>query len=61
MTDPQPTWLTARDAASRLGVSRAELYRLIDDGRLPAYRIRRSIRLLVADVEEYLRQEGAAE
>lgn len=53
-------WLTAGAAAGRLGVSRAELYRLIDEGRLPAYRIRRSIRLLVADVEEYVRRTEAA-
>lgn len=48
-------WLKPIDAARRLGVSTKELYRLIDQGRLPAYRFGRVVRLLADDVEEYRR------
>jgi excisionase family DNA binding protein len=47
------SWITTAQAATRLGVSRARLYRLIDSGAIPAYRIGRLIRLQVADVEAY--------
>ena len=40
-------------AARRLHVSREDVYRLIDEGRLPAYRIGSAVRLLAADVEAY--------
>ena len=43
-------WLSTGDAATRLGVTTPTLYRFINDGRLPAYRMGRVIRLKVADV-----------
>ena len=50
------------DAARRLGMPTKELYRLIDEGRLPAYRFgRRTVRLLAEDVEEYRRAHPPAE
>lgn len=48
-----PGWLTVNQACRRLEVSRPALYRLIDEGRIPAYRIGRTVRLLIADVEAY--------
>jgi excisionase family DNA binding protein len=48
-----PEWLKPIDAARRLDISTKELYRLIDEGALPAYRFGRVIRLLAADVEAY--------
>ncbi len=48
-----PEWLKPIDAARRLDIPTRELYRLIDEGVLPAYKFGRVIRLLVADVEEY--------
>ena len=56
MKVPNAGWLQVRQAARRLGVSRAEVYRLIDTGDLPAYRIGPVIRLRVAEVEAYRRQ-----
>ena len=50
------TWMTTAQAARRLGISRARLYRVIDSGALPAYKIGRLIRLQVADVEAYRRE-----
>ena len=49
------TWVTTAQAAGQLGLSRARLYRLIDAGAIPAYRIGRLIRLQVTDVEAYRR------
>lgn len=49
-------------AARRLGLPTKELYRLIDQGRLPAYRFgRRTVRLLAEDVEEYRRSHPPAD
>jgi len=44
------TWLTTGEAARRLRVTVRQLYGLIDDGRLPAYRMGRVIRLRPTDV-----------
>ena len=46
-------WLSTGDAATRLGVTTPTLYRFIDDGRLPAYRMGRVIRLKSADVAAF--------
>jgi excisionase family DNA binding protein len=53
-----PEWLKPIDAARRLDIPTKELYRLIDEGALPAYRFGRVIRLLAADVEEYRNRGG---
>jgi putative molybdopterin biosynthesis protein len=53
-------WQTAAEASERLGISRQQLYRLIDRGQLPAYRIGRLIRLRVPDVEAYRREHPPA-
>ena len=49
----RPEWLKPIDAARRLDIPTKELYRLIDEGALPAYKFGRVIRLRAADVEEY--------
>ena len=46
-------WVGTGDAATRLGVTTPTLYRFIDDGRLPAYRMGRVIRLTAADVAAF--------
>ena len=38
-------WMSSNEAAERLGVTTATLYRFIDEGRLPAYRMGIVIRL----------------
>ena len=43
------------EACRRLSVPRRTLFRLIDKGELPAYKIGHWIRLRVADVEAYER------
>ena len=46
-------WLNSKEAAIRLGVTTATLYRFIDEGRLPAYRMGRVIRLKSKDIETF--------
>jgi excisionase family DNA binding protein len=43
------------DAAETLAVDRQTVRRLIDSGQLPAFRVRRSVRIRVADLEGVLR------
>ena len=43
-------WMSTADAAEYLGVQSRTLYRFIDEGRLPAYRFGRVIRLKREDV-----------
>ncbi len=52
----QREWLKPIEVARLLGIPTRELYRLIDEGALPAYKFGRTIRLLASDVEEYRRR-----
>ncbi|HUP75609.1 MAG TPA: helix-turn-helix domain-containing protein [Acidimicrobiales bacterium] len=47
-------WLGTSDAANYLGLRAATLYRLIDEGRLPAFRMGRVIRIKVSDLEAFI-------
>lgn len=47
-------WKSTRAAAEYLGVSEATLYRLVDEGLLPAYRPGRVFRFRTPDLDEYL-------
>jgi excisionase family DNA binding protein len=47
-------WIDVRDAAARLGSTSGAVYRLIDEGALPAFRINRAIRLRISDVDAYV-------
>ena len=48
-------WLSTGEAAEALGVTPRTLYRLVDGGTLPAYRIGRLIRVRSDDLASYLR------
>jgi excisionase family DNA binding protein len=54
-------WLKPIDVARLLGIRTRDVYRLIDEGELPAYRFGRIIRLLASDVDEYRRRLGDAD
>lgn len=58
MQQGQSGWLSVNETCRRLRVSRKTLLRLINEGEIPAYRIGWMVRLLVADVEAYLRHDG---
>ena len=47
-------WLGTTEAAERLGVVNRTLYRMIDEGQIPAYKMGRVLRLKEADLEAFL-------
>ena len=47
-------WLSSRAAAELLGVTPQTLYRFINAGNLPAYRIGRVIRLQRSDIDTFI-------
>lgn len=47
-------WLSTAESARRLGLTVRTLYRMIDEGKIPAYRFGRVIRLMGADVAEFI-------
>jgi len=53
MDDNGEVWLNTRQAAARLGLPARELYRLIDEGDLVAYKDERDLLLRPGDIEAY--------
>jgi excisionase family DNA binding protein len=52
---PEPIhWMSTVEAADYLGVNTRTLYRMIDDGGLPAYKFGRVIRLQESDVVAFV-------
>lgn len=47
-------WLSTKEAARRLGITPRTLYKLIDEGQLPAYKFGRVIRLQQAEVDAFI-------
>lgn len=47
-------WLNTNETARRLGITPRTLYRFIDDGKIPAYRFGRVIRLKESEVAEFI-------
>ena len=56
MSSVSKEWLSSKEAASRIGITQRTLYRFIDEGQIPAYRIGRVIRLQRPDVESFIEQ-----
>ena len=54
MGDDEIRWLSTADAAKRVGITPRTLYRLIDQGQVPAYAMGRVYRLRRADLDRYL-------
>ncbi|MAW72490.1 MAG: DNA-binding protein [Acidimicrobiaceae bacterium] len=54
MNNTADLWLSSKDAAEHIGVTRRTLYRFIDEGRIPAYRLGRVIRLKRSDVDAFI-------
>ena len=53
MTQPL-RWLSTKEASARLGITLRTLYRLIDEGQVPAYKFGRVIRLKESEVEGFI-------
>ena len=47
-------WLGTPEAAERLGITQRTLYRLIDEGQIPAYKMGRVLRVKASDLEVFL-------
>lgn len=47
-------WLSTTEVREQLGITLRTLYRLIDEGHIPAYKIGRVIRMKDEDVQAYL-------
>lgn len=47
-------WMGTRDACERLGVTLRTLYRFIDEGQLPAYKMGRVIRVQEGDIDAFI-------
>ena len=47
-------WMSTREASDRLGVTLRTLYRFIDSGDLPAYKMGRVIRLKANEVDAFI-------
>lgn len=54
MAESEIEWLSTKEACERLGVTLRTLYRLIDEGHVPAYKIGRLIRLQGAEVDAFI-------
>jgi excisionase family DNA binding protein len=54
-------WIGSRDACERLGVTLRDLYRLIDNGQIPAYKMGRVVRLRSDDVAAFTGDDGDGE
>ncbi len=52
--DKEQQWLKPAEVAKQLGVSERTVHRLIEYGKLRAYKIGRSVKFRPEDVEEYL-------
>jgi excisionase family DNA binding protein len=47
-------WMSTQEAARRLGVTTRTLYRFVDEGLLPAYKMGRVFRLQQQDVDAFI-------
>ena len=57
MATDEIVWMSTQEAARRLGVTARTLYRFVDEGALPAYKMGRVFRLKQSDVDAFI--EGA--
>lgn len=53
----EQSWIGTPEAAARLGVGAQDVYRLIDQGRIPAYRFGRVIRIRAIHLDEFVEQQ----
>lgn len=53
-------WMSTQEAARRLGVTPRTLYRFVDEGTLPAYKMGRVFRLKRTDVDDFIDRSRVA-
>ena len=47
-------WVGTQEAAERLGITLRTLYRFLDEGQIPAYKMGRVIRIKEADLDAFV-------
>ena len=52
--DDEIVWMSTQEAARRLGITTRTLYRFVDEGALPAYKMGRVFRLKRSDVDAFI-------
>jgi excisionase family DNA binding protein len=60
MVAETPEWLGTPEAAERLGITQRTLYRLIDEGQVPAYKMGRVLRVKATDLDVFLERSRVA-
>ena len=50
----EETFLTVQEVADRLRLNQQTIRNMIDDGRLPALRVGRRVRILQSDLDQFL-------
>jgi excisionase family DNA binding protein len=53
-------WMSTKAASAYLGITARTLYRFIDEGALPAYKMGRVIRLMRRDVDAFIESSRVA-
>ena len=53
-------WMGTKEASEHLGITLRTLYRLIDEGQIPAFKFGRVIRLQTDDVESFIEKARIA-
>ncbi len=54
LSESGPEWLGTTASSKRLGITTRTLYRFIDEGQIPAYRLGRVIRLKLSDIDGFI-------
>ena len=54
MDNDDIVWMSTQDAARRLGITPRTLYRFVDEGAIPAYKMGRVFRLKQSDVDAFM-------
>ncbi|MBW3547180.1 MAG: helix-turn-helix domain-containing protein [Actinobacteria bacterium] len=54
MAPEEIVWMSTQEAARRLGITPRTLYRFVDEGSLPAYKMGRVFRLKQSDVDAFI-------
>lgn len=60
MAADEIVWMSTQEAARRLGITTRTLYRFVDEGELPAYKMGRVFRLKLSDVDEFIERSRIA-
>ena len=53
-----PGWMTVKEAADRIGITRTTAYRLVKEGRIKAEEVKGQIRVSEETVQQILAQRG---